>query len=87
MKDDHTRLEKDDLRPEYDAAALKGGVRGRYLERFEVDTDPRPEGYRDRRDDHASDAISVVIDEQPLDQVAVDDILPPEAAKAEGNGA
>ncbi len=26
--------EEEDLRPEYDLSALKGGVRGKYLERF-----------------------------------------------------
>ncbi len=35
MKKDHnTRPDEDDLRPEYDASVLKGGVRGEYLERF-----------------------------------------------------
>jgi Uma2 family endonuclease len=56
----------------------------------EVYTDPGPEGYRDRRDYHAGDAIPVMIDGRPLGQVAVDDIPPPkgtQAPKAEGNGA
>lgn len=34
-KDDTTR---DDLRPEYDLSQLKGGVRGKYLERFRAGT-------------------------------------------------
>jgi Uma2 family endonuclease len=57
--------------------------------RVEVYTDPSPEGYRSRRDYHAREAIPVVIDGQPLGQVAVDDILPPAPAAppAEGNGA
>jgi Uma2 family endonuclease len=54
--------------------------------RVEVYADPGPEGYRSRQDYHAGEAIPVVIDGQPLGQVAVDDILPP-APAAEGNGA
>jgi Uma2 family endonuclease len=55
--------------------------------RVEVYTDPTPEGYRSRRDYRAGEAIPVVIDGQPLGEVAVDDILPPApAAPAEGNG-
>jgi Uma2 family endonuclease len=42
----------------------------------EVYTDPGPGGYASRRDCRASDAIPVVIDGQPLGQIAVDDILP-----------
>jgi hypothetical protein len=39
MKKDHdTRPDEDDLRPEYDASVLKGGVRGKYLERFRAGT-------------------------------------------------
>ena len=37
-KDDETRPEEDDLRPEYDASVLKGGVRGKYLERYRAGT-------------------------------------------------
>jgi Uma2 family endonuclease len=57
--------------------------------RVEVYTDPTPEGYGSGRDYHAGEAIPVVIDGQPLGQVAVDDILPPAPAgpTAEGNGA
>ena len=36
-KHKQTRLE-DDLRPEYDASVLKGGVRGKYLERYRAGT-------------------------------------------------
>jgi Uma2 family endonuclease len=42
----------------------------------EVYTDPGPGGYASRRDYCAGDAIPVVIDGQPLGQIAVDDILP-----------
>ncbi len=39
MKKDHdTRTDEDDLRPEYDASVLKGGVRGKYLERYRAGT-------------------------------------------------
>jgi hypothetical protein len=39
MKKDHdTRPGEDDLRPEYDASVLKGGVRGKYLERYRSGT-------------------------------------------------
>ena len=56
--------------------------------RVEVYTDPGPEGYGSRQDYHAGDTIPVVIDGQPLGQVAVDDILPPPPAvpAGEGNG-
>ena len=33
MRDDSTP-DEDDLRPEYDPALLKGGVRGKYFERY-----------------------------------------------------
>jgi len=36
-KDKQTPLE-DDLRPEYDESVLKGGVRGKYLERYRAGT-------------------------------------------------
>jgi Uma2 family endonuclease len=58
--------------------------------RVEVYTDPSPEGYRSQRDYHAGDVVPVVIDGQPLGQIAVADILPPpqaEGTPAEGNGA
>jgi hypothetical protein len=39
MKRDHdTRPEDDDVRPEYDASVLKGGIRGKYLERYRAGT-------------------------------------------------
>jgi hypothetical protein len=38
MKKDDVVAEADDLRPEYDASVLKGGVRGKYLERFRAGT-------------------------------------------------
>ena len=38
MKEDDLSLQDDDLRPEYDASVLKGGVRGKYLERFRAGT-------------------------------------------------
>ena len=37
MRNDATPQE-DDLRPEYDASELKGGVRGKYLDRFRAGT-------------------------------------------------
>jgi hypothetical protein len=37
-KDPDTHPDEDDLRPEYDASALKGGVRGKYLERYRAGT-------------------------------------------------
>jgi Uma2 family endonuclease len=53
----------------------------------EVYSDPTPEGYGSRRDYRTGDAIPVVIDGQPLGQIAVDAILSPEPAAptAEGN--
>lgn len=36
-KDEGTRAE-DDLRPEYDLSELKGGVRGKHLERYRAGT-------------------------------------------------
>jgi hypothetical protein len=32
--------EEDDLRPEYDFSTMKGGVRGKYVERFREGTNP-----------------------------------------------
>jgi Uma2 family endonuclease len=54
----------------------------------EVYTDPGPEGYRSRVDFSGGQSVPIVIDGQPLGQVAVDDILPsrPASPKAEGNG-
>jgi len=37
MKKDNT-MDEDDIRPEYDASVLKGGVRGKYLERYRAGT-------------------------------------------------
>ena len=34
MKNDSIKPDDDDLRPEYDSSELKGGVRGKYLERY-----------------------------------------------------
>ena len=38
MRRDNPRTPDDDLRPEYDASVLKGGVRGKYLERYRAGT-------------------------------------------------
>jgi hypothetical protein len=38
MKRDKQTRSEDDLRPEYDASMLKGGVRGKYLERYRAGT-------------------------------------------------
>jgi hypothetical protein len=38
MRKDDLKLEDDDLRPEYDAPVLKGGVRGKYLARYRAGT-------------------------------------------------
>ncbi len=38
MKKDDIVPENDDLRPEYDLSVLKGGVRGKYLERYRAGT-------------------------------------------------
>jgi hypothetical protein len=38
MKKDDSAAEDDELRPEYDASDLKGGVRGKYLERYRSGT-------------------------------------------------
>jgi hypothetical protein len=37
MRNDITQ-DQEDLRPEYDASVLKGGVRGKYLERYRAGT-------------------------------------------------
>ena len=36
--DDQLRPEDDELRPEYDLSQLKGGVRGKHLQRFRTGT-------------------------------------------------
>ena len=38
MKKAHKKPLQDDLRPEYDLAKLKGGVRGKHLERYRTGT-------------------------------------------------
>jgi len=38
MKKDGETSENDDLRPEYDASVLKGGVRGKHLDRYRAGT-------------------------------------------------
>jgi hypothetical protein len=38
VKNDEKRPQDDDLRPEYDASVLKGGVRGKHLARFRSGT-------------------------------------------------
>ena len=38
MRKDDPSPEYDDLRPEYEASVLKGGVRGKYLERYRAGT-------------------------------------------------
>ena len=37
MKKDYNELE-DEMRPEYDEAALKNGVRGKYVQRYQAET-------------------------------------------------
>jgi hypothetical protein len=38
MRKDDLGPEYDDLRPEYDTSVLKGGVRGKYLDRYRAGT-------------------------------------------------
>lgn len=38
MKKNKIKADEDDLRPEYDLSKLKGGVRGKYLERYRAGT-------------------------------------------------
>lgn len=38
MKKDNDPTDNDDLRPEYDLSELKGGVRGKYLDRYQAGT-------------------------------------------------
>jgi hypothetical protein len=38
MNEANATPDEDDLRPEYDLAKLKGGVRGKYLERYRAGT-------------------------------------------------
>lgn len=38
MKKGKAKPQDDELRPEYDASVLKGGVRGKYLERYRAGT-------------------------------------------------
>ncbi len=38
MKKDDESVQDDDLRPEYDLSELRGGVRGKYLDRYRAGT-------------------------------------------------
>jgi hypothetical protein len=38
MKKNEAKPEEDDLRPEYDPSVLKGGVRGKHLQRYRAGT-------------------------------------------------
>jgi hypothetical protein len=38
MKKDEIASDDDELRPEYDASALRGGIRGKHLERYRAGT-------------------------------------------------
>jgi hypothetical protein len=38
MNKDKTKPEPDDLRPEYDLSKLRGGVRGKYFQRYRAGT-------------------------------------------------
>lgn len=38
MKKENEQVGDDDLRPEYDLSQLKGGVRGKYLDRYRAGT-------------------------------------------------
>jgi hypothetical protein len=38
MRKDEHKSEDDELRPEYDASVFKGGVRGKYLDRYRAGT-------------------------------------------------
>ena len=38
MKKDDVTLDEDDIRPEYDLSKLKGGVRGKHLDRYRAGT-------------------------------------------------
>ena len=38
MSENHDNLDEDELRPEYDISELKGGVRGKYLQRYREGT-------------------------------------------------
>lgn len=53
----------------------------------EVYSDPDREGYGSRQTYREGQSVPVVIDGQPLGQIAVDDILPARPATDEGNGA
>ena len=44
--------------------------------RIELYTDPSPAGYRSRVDFQPGERVPVVIDGQPVGEVAVDDMLP-----------
>jgi hypothetical protein len=38
MKQDNNPIEDDELRPEYDLSKMKGGIRGKYLDRYRAGT-------------------------------------------------
>ena len=38
MSEDYDKLDEDELRPTYDISELKGGVRGKYLQRYREGT-------------------------------------------------
>ncbi len=38
MKKNQVKPEADDLRPEYDLSQLRGGIRGKYLQRYRAGT-------------------------------------------------
>ncbi len=38
MSEEFDNLDEDELRPEYDVSELKGGVRGKYLQRYREGT-------------------------------------------------
>ncbi len=38
MSEDNDNLDEDELRPEYEISELKGGVRGKYLQRYREET-------------------------------------------------
>ncbi|MEI6809106.1 MAG: hypothetical protein WCN95_10320 [bacterium] len=60
MKKANSREREDDLRPEYDLAKLKGGVRGKYSKRFQQGTNLillSPDVARYFPDEHSVNAV------------------------------
>jgi hypothetical protein len=56
MKKDNTISTADDLRPEYDFSKMKGGVRGKYAQRYRAGTNLvkiQPDVAKVFTDDHA----------------------------------